>query len=168
MGKNLLDHNASNGVSAPIKLRQALVSEANDLCNLAIRSKAIWGYEEEFLQQCRQWIKIDKEYIEKWPVVVLEKNNEIKGFYSLKKINEENRLDNLWIEPKFVRCGYGQILFQDAIEVARTLKWNHFRLAGEPKAVVFYKKMGARLIGSVQSRLKADLFLPHMEYDLNL
>ena len=144
-------------------IRKAKAEEAIFLSNLALRSKSYWGYSEEFIEACRPHIYVDKEYIEKWPVVVAELNNNIIGFFSLKQIDSENRLDNLWIEPKFIKCGYGKILFSESIKHAKDLGWNYFRLAGEPDAVTFYEKMGATLIGEIQSRLRDDLFLPHME-----
>ena len=144
-------------------IRKARVEEAIFLSNLALRSKAHWGYSEEFIEACRPHIYVDKDYIEKWPVVVGVLNEKIIGFFSLKSIGEENRLDNLWIEPKFIKYGYGKILFNEAVKYARELEWNYFRLAGEPDAVLFYEKMGAALIGEIQSRLREDLFLPHME-----
>jgi hypothetical protein len=55
------------------------------------------------------------------------------------------------------------MLFKEAIKSAKELEWDYFRLAGEQGAIPFYKKMGATLIGEIKSRLRADLFLPHME-----
>jgi GNAT superfamily N-acetyltransferase len=148
-------------------IRKANLGEEVYLSDLAIRSKSVWGYSEEFLEACRPHLKIDKEYLSKWPVFIMEEDNQIKGFYSLKIINHEPRLDNLWIEPPHLKHGIGKQLFKHATETAKALGWASFRLAGEPGAVVFYEKMGAKIIGTVQSRLKNDLFLPHMEMNLD-
>ncbi len=145
------------------KIRDAFESEGVSLSRLALRSKSIWGYDEAFIEACKPHIKVDEEYIKSWPVVVIEKNNEVLGFYSLKEISNEKRLDNLWIEPGYVRSGFGSVLFENAVKRAKELNWTYFRLAGEPGAIPFYEKMGAKLIGKVQSRLREDLFLPHME-----
>jgi GNAT superfamily N-acetyltransferase len=148
------------------EIRKAKLGEETYLSELAIRSKAHWGYTHDFLEACRPHIKIDREYIENWPVVLIEKNQEILGFYSLKEIKSENRLDNLWIDPKYINQGFGKILFQHACDTAKSLGWAQFRLAGEPDAVKFYEKLGAKIIGEIQSRLREDLFLPHMEIQL--
>ncbi len=145
------------------KIRNAFKNEGEKLSELALRSKAIWGYDNSFIEACRPHIKVDEEYIQNWPVVVVEKNNEVLGFYSLKQIASEKRLDNLWIEPRYMRSGLGRVLFENAVERAKELNWTYFRLAGEPDAVQFYEKMGAKLIGKVESRLGEGLFLPHME-----
>ncbi|MCA9487100.1 MAG: GNAT family N-acetyltransferase [Nanoarchaeota archaeon] len=146
------------------KIRDAFKNEGGKLSELALRSKSIWGYDDSFIEACRPHIKVDEKYIQKWPVVVIEKDSELLGFYSLKEIGNEKRLDNLWIEPRYVRSGFGRVLFENAIERAKELNWSYFRLAGEPDAIPFYEKMGAKLIGKVQSRLGEDLFLPHMEF----
>ena len=153
MSRNVLEY----------KIRDAFKNEGEELSQLALRSKSIWGYDDAFIEACRPHIKVDEEYIQNWPVVVIEKNNDVLGFYSLKEISNEKRLDNLWIEPRCVRSGLGRVLFENAVDRAKELNWSYFRLAGEPDAIPFYEKMGAELIGKVQSRLRDDLFLPHME-----
>ncbi|OUR96911.1 hypothetical protein A9Q84_11285 [Halobacteriovorax marinus] len=144
-------------------LRPAKLSEAKFLSELELRSKSYWGYSKEFIEACRAYLFIDDDYISNWPVIVAEHDKNIIGFLSLKTVDSENRLDNLWIEPKFINCGYGRRLFEQGIVEAKALGWESFRLAAEPGAVAFYEKMGAVVIGKVQSRLKKDLFLPHME-----
>ncbi len=148
-------------------IRKARLGEEDYLSDLAIRSKSVWGYSEEYLEACRPHLKIDQEYISKWPVFILEEDNRIMGFYSLKIVNHEPRLDNLWIEPSHLKHGIGKQLFKHATNTAKALGWASFRLAGEPGAVAFYEKMGANVIGTIQSRLKTDLLLPHMEMALN-
>ncbi len=148
------------------KIRDANSHEDDLLSQLALRSKAIWGYDDDFMKACEPHIKIDKDYISNWPVVVIEINGEVVGFYSLKVISNENRLDNLWIEPKYIRKGFGKILFEDAVHRSKKLNWSYFRLAGEKKAIIFYEKMGAKLIGQIPSRLGKGITLPHMEYNL--
>jgi GNAT superfamily N-acetyltransferase len=144
-------------------LRKADISEAQYLSDLAIKSKAHWGYSAEFLESCRPLIYISEKYIQEWPVVVALSGKQITGFYSLKVIDGENRLDNLWIGPEFIKTGAGTKLFEHAVKKARELGWSYFRLAGEPNAVAFYEKLGATLIGEIPSRLKDGRPLPHME-----
>ena len=56
-------------------IRKATPGEGEYLSHLAIRSKAVWGYPEEFLEACRPHIRIDQEYISNWLVFVLESGN---------------------------------------------------------------------------------------------
>ena len=39
--------------------------------------------------------------------MILEENTEIFGFFALKTINGENRLDHLWLEPRIIKKGLG-------------------------------------------------------------
>lgn len=102
-------------------------------------------------------------YIRDWPVFVAECENRNVGFFALKNVNGENRFDHLWIEPSFIKKGIGKLLFYRAIEDAKQLKWGSFRLAADPYTLDFYLKLGCLKIGRVQSRIKPDLFLPHVE-----
>lgn len=98
---------------------------------------------------------------------MLEDSGSIVGYFSLKMINGENRLDNLWIEPKFIRKGYGSLLLSESIDRAKELGWDSFRMAVDDFAVGFYESKGASVIGKVQSRLGQDVCLNHMELNFN-
>ncbi|MBS1983725.1 MAG: GNAT family N-acetyltransferase [Bdellovibrionales bacterium] len=75
-------------------------------------------------------------------------------------------MDHLWILPEFIGKSIGRCLFARAVEEARKLEWTEFWLAADPYAIGFYEKLGAVQLGTVQSRIKPDLFLPHMKFDL--
>jgi len=149
-----------------IQIRPAKVAEAQGLTELALRSKSIWGYDKTYLRNCREALTLQASDIQNWPVHVCEINNLIVGFCALKHVDGEDRLDHLWIEPKYIKQGIGSHLFSIAIVEAQKLGWPLFRLAADPPAKGFYEKMGAECIGTVQSRIKPDLLLPHMEFEL--
>ncbi len=153
-------------MSFSYEIRDALNGEAEYLSELTLRSKAYWGYSKEFLERCRPHLVVSTEYIENWPVRVLESSQSIIGYMSLKEISGETRLDNLWIEPEYIKHGYGTILFKEAISQARKLNWKTFRMAVEEQSIGFYEKLGAKIVGKVQSRLGGDIFLTHMEFSL--
>lgn len=148
-------------------IRKAKESEAKYLSDLAIRSKAYWGYDENFLEKCRPILTITKEYIQNWHVFVLEEKKVVKGFYTLKVIEGENRLDCLWLEQDNIGMGYGSILFHHIVFEAKKLGWSYFRLVGEPSAIGFYEKMGATKIGDIASSVGGGRLLPHMEYEIS-
>lgn len=140
--------------------------DSEKLSELAMRSKSYWPYSPDFLSQTRSLLKINKEYIDRWPVVISvnKKTNEYLGFFSLKEVGEENRLDHLWVEPKYLQLGLGSKLFNESINRARELKWKSFRIAAEPYSLPFYEKMGAVMIGKIKSSIKPSLEVPHLEY----
>lgn len=149
-----------------IQIREARRNEVEELNELAIMSKSIWGYSAEFLERCRPHIRVDDQYLQRWPVRVATLEDRPVGFYSLKVVQGDNRLDNLWIHPDYIKQGIGRKLFRDAIRVAKAMKWQYFRMAGEPESVGFYKKQRASLIGEVPSRLGEGIVLPYLEFQI--
>jgi GNAT superfamily N-acetyltransferase len=153
-----------------IIFRKAHAHEGELLTELSLRSKSFWKYSQEFLEKCRPLLTIDQSYIENWPVIVLVNPNnaqgEILGYYSLKVVGSENRLDNLWLDLPFIRKGFGSVAIEHAKKEARLLGWDHFYLASEPLAVAFYEKYGGKMIGLIQSKLDENLQLPHIKFTI--
>lgn len=151
-----------------VKIRPAYHDEGILLTELTLRSKSYWKYSLAYLESCRSHLCIDEDYIKRWPVLVLERAdgilNQIIGYYSLKIISGEQRLDNLWIDLPYIGKGFGKIAILHALGVARDLMWDHFYLASEPGAVLFYQKCGGLLVGQVPSKLEANLKLPHIKF----
>ncbi|MEC2548071.1 GNAT family acetyltransferase, partial [Bacillus cereus] len=54
-----------------MKIREALLSEANELSEFALQSKATWDYSEEFILACKEDLTITEEYIKNNFVYVL-------------------------------------------------------------------------------------------------
>lgn len=146
-----------------LNVRAAVKSEARFLSGLAMRSKSYWPYPADYLEKCVGVLHVTEDDIQNWPVLVAELDGEIIGFFALKKVSNENRLDHLWIDPRYIGKGTGKVLFAKSLVAAKEIGWNQFRIAADPYAEPFYIKMGAKTIGSVQSSNKPDLFLPHME-----
>ncbi|MBL7671441.1 MAG: GNAT family N-acetyltransferase [Bdellovibrionaceae bacterium] len=155
--------NVSNSVDSSIVIRPAHDHEACFLSGLAVRSKSYWPYPPDYLEKCYNVLKVTSEDIRNWPVGVSELNGEIIGFFALKTVSDENRLDHLWIDPRFVGKGVGKSLFKEAVLAAKRIGWSQFRIASDPYAEPFYLKMGAKNVGSVQSNIRPNLLLPHME-----
>lgn len=147
-----------------MKTRPAEISEGPFLSRLALRSKSLHGYDKDYLEKCRPALTIDEAYIREWPVVVVESDDTVAGFFALKTINGENRLDHLWLEPTCTGKGMGSEVFSKIIKTAKQMEWESFRIVADPKSRGFYKKMGAVDIGMTQSRIAPEIQLPHMEY----
>lgn len=63
-------------------IRSAKDKDCNILSDLAYKSKAYWGYTEDFLKQCKDDLTVTKEYIRENPVYLMESDNNIVAFYS--------------------------------------------------------------------------------------
>lgn len=147
-----------------MKIRKALVSEANELSELALHSKATWNYSEEFILACKEDLTITDEYIKNNFVYVLENDNMKIGFFSF--LRNDKALDFLYIHPRYKGKGYGKILWKFVIEQANELGIKSFTIDSDPNAKGYYLKMGAKLIGETPSTVFEDRLLPLLKYDV--
>ena len=64
-------------------IRSAKDKDCNILSDLAYKSKAYWGYTEDFLKQCKDDLTVTKEYIRENPVYLMESDNNKVDFIAL-------------------------------------------------------------------------------------
>jgi GNAT superfamily N-acetyltransferase len=147
-------------------IRQANADEAEALTELALRSKGHWGYDAEFLRDCRSDVTVTPELISSSPVFVLEDEGRVAGFYSLSGEGAEVELLHLFVEPWAVGRGFGKLLFQHALERARDDNFELLVIGSDPYALGFYEAMGARRIGDVASTVRPGRMLPLLHYPL--
>src|SRR5918911_5737132 len=102
--------------SLNLSIRRASPDEASLLSELALRSKAHWGYTKEFLEACRADLTLSPDYIARSPVFVLEEENRIVGFYGLRERVDDIELTYLFVEPSAMNRGYGKLLWQHLVE----------------------------------------------------
>ncbi|MFB0828508.1 GNAT family N-acetyltransferase [Brevibacillus laterosporus] len=146
-------------------LREALVSEAEELSQLALDSKATWDYDEAFILACKEDLTINQAYIEKNHVYVLEKEGRVIGFFSFVR-KELDSLDFLYMHRDYKGQGYGSILWSFVKEKAIELGIDKFTIDSDPHAKGFYLKMGARQIGEIPSTVWKDRVLPLLQFEL--
>lgn len=150
------------------QIRRATPDEAGVLTALAIRSKASWGYTPEFMERVRSILVVPAERIATQQVFAAEDSQGIAGFYEL--VATENPavgwLESLFIEPRVIGTGCGRLLWQHAVQTARESGYTSVELESDPNAASFYRKMGAYLIGSVESTAQKGRMLPIMRFDL--
>ena len=96
-------------------IRAARPEEGALLSQLALRSKAHWGYEPQFVEDCRGELTLDPEYIAAHPVYVSAEGGRVVGFYSLVEKGEGAiDLNHLYVEPSHIGRGHGRRLFLHA------------------------------------------------------
>ena len=152
-----------------IDLRPARPGEAATLSELALRSKAHWGYDEEFLQRCRVVLTLRDDELEPRRTVVAEEDGRIVGYYTLDESehNGESELGNLWIDPRHLRRGVGRLLWEHAIETARRLGLTSLLVTADPHAEGFYRAMGATRVGRVPSEIAPGRLLPQLRVTIS-
>lgn len=147
-------------------IRCAVTDEIFVLTEIAVRSEAYWGYDKEFMDNFRREYALSIEYIEKNPTYVLENEGDIIGFYSLMPAEDKAELEYLFIEPVYIGCGYGKLLWEHMITTCHELGIKRVELVTGPQVKGFYIKMGAELVGEVESLVRAGSMIPRLAYVL--
>ncbi|MDR0270417.1 GNAT family N-acetyltransferase [Paenibacillus sp.] len=148
-----------------MNIRKAKIDEAGYLSDLSLRSKAHWGYSDDFLEACREDLTVSPEYISSSLVFVIEDGGTIKGFLGLERKNDTCLLNNLFIDPEGIGKGYGKALWQHMLKVVKGLNVRSVQIHSDPHAENFYLAMGAKWIGEVESTIFEGRKLPLMEFE---
>jgi len=150
-----------------VRLRRARTEEAAALSALAFRSKAYWGYSDDFMAACRDELTLAPEQIEARPTYVLEAAGAIAGFYVLDPLSEHSvELDALFVEPDCIGRGYGRALIEHALSQARALGHRTLIIQGDPNAAAFYRRIGGRPAGTRASASIPGRVLPLFRVEL--
>ena len=150
-------------------IRLVKTDEVDSISQLALVSKAHWGYSKEFMEACKDELSYTKEMIENEEYVfyLKESNNTILGFYVLKKLNsDEVELEALFLEPMFIKKGFGQELLNHAKETAINFGIKSMHIQADPYAQDFYEKAGAKLISKKESGSIPGRYLPLLKLEL--
>lgn len=129
-------------------IRRARNGEASLLSELALQSKSHWGYDNEFIDLCRQELTYSDEQLNAHHAYVAELGSDIVGFYFLViQCARECELEALFVRPKFIGQGHGRQLLNHAKNVAKECGMETMRIQGDPHAERFYLAAGAKQIG---------------------
>lgn len=143
-----------------MNVREARAGEAAVLSDIAFRSKAYWGYSEDFMRACRAELTYGPGDLECMYFALVEDPG-IVGFYALDRISaDEVELDALFVVPEAIGRGYGRALVEHARRSARGMGARTIVIQGDPNAEPFYLAMGAVATGERESHSIPGRFLP--------
>lgn len=149
-----------------MRIRPARADEADALTDLAMRSKASWGYDAAFMQQVHPDMLVSRDDIERSHCLIAEDEGRLCG-YVLTFINGETALlRDLFIDPAYFGRGVGRELFDLALEHAKAQGARVLTLQSDPNARAFYEHLGMQCTGEVPSIVGNGRALPVMELDL--
>ena len=152
-------------------IRNAISDEAAILSSLALRSKAYWGYSQEFLAACRQELSVASEEIEAeiYCHAVADNKGLIVGFYALKRLSAKKfELEALFVEPDHIGTGIGRALMTHALTSVRSQGGDSIIIQSDPYAARFYEAAGGVRIGKRESGSIPGRHLPVYEITLTL
>jgi GNAT superfamily N-acetyltransferase len=147
-------------------LRRPIVEELPTLSALCLRSKALWGYDEGFIDGCRSELTFDPCELRSSSIALAEADGRIVGVTQFKVTGNEADLLKLFIEPTMVRGGVGTKLFHWAIREAARMGADRMLIESDPDAAPFYRRMGAKDCGLAPSGSIAGRMLPKLVREL--
>ena len=119
-------------------IRRATPAEASFVSDLALRSTPYWGYSADFMLACQSELTFVATYLTSHPTFVIEVEERIVGFYSLKPMSDDEvELQALFVEPASIGHGYGRALMTHAKRQAKALGYQwliiHLSMLNRPR-----------------------------------
>src|SRR5262245_47280262 len=145
-----------------MRIRPARPDEAELVSDLAVRSKAHWGYDDEFLAGSRVQLAVRAGEVTSRRVTVAERDGVVVGFYALEGQPPTGVLDLMFVDPDHLRGGVGRRLWAHVVTTARDVGLTAFTIDSDPFAEGFYLAMGAIRTGSTPSPVRAGRELPRL------
>ncbi len=147
-------------------LREPRASELTALSDLCMRSKAVWGYDDAFMQACRAELTLTQEDMSASRLQVGEADDVIVGVAQVSAAGDVAYLEKLFVEPDRLRSGAGRALFAWAVRTAKDMGADRLVIEADPGAAAFYRRMGARDDGVAPSASIPGRTLPRLVLDL--
>ena len=127
-------------------VRSADPAEGERLRDIAIAAKAHWGHDLDWVREWAARGDFSPRALRERTAFVAEADGRVVGWAAVSEHGESAWLDDLWVDPGWMRRGIGARLFRHAAEHARRLGAARMEWEAEPNAVGFYERMGAHWV----------------------
>ena len=155
---------SANDASA--RIRPLDPGEGERLREIAVAAKSYWGYDRELVARWADTGNFSPQGLQEKEIYVAEHEGQAVGWASLIPKGEVGWLDDLWIEPDWMRKGIGSLLFHHARERAKQMGATRLEWEAEPNALGFYKVMGGQYLRDSE-RTPFGRVIPVMGIDLS-
>src|SRR5262249_1711338 len=135
-----------------ISIRRARPADSDALSNIARAAKQYWGYPQELIRLWHDDLTVTPAFIARQPVYCALRGRTRIGFYAISGTHAARELEHLWVHPRSIGIGIGRMLFAHLIERLRAMRVTRLRVASDPNAEGFYRRMGARRVGRTGSK----------------
>jgi GNAT superfamily N-acetyltransferase len=146
-----------------VTVRPARAAEAEAISALALRSKAHWGYDADFLTACRADLTIRPEWCDGVRLVVAEQDGVLLGYARVAGEPPVGELAGLFVDPAAIGRGVGGVLLRHAVRMAAGFGMTALEIESDPNAEPFYRHAGAVRTGVARSTVDPDRLLPRLE-----
>ena len=150
-------------------IRAALSQDSKQLTALALRSKAHWGYSQEFMVACHEELSqpCKKIMAPEFHFFVSEVAGSVTGFYAVEQLSaREFELEALFVEPDWIGKGVGRLLMNHAKAEVLSQGGRSIYIQADPNSAGFYQAIGGALIGQKESASIPGRFLPSYVIEL--
>ena len=147
-------------------IRPPLVEELPALSELCFRSKAVWGYDDDFMEACRRELSIEPCDLRSTSIAVAEQDGKLVGVAQIRVVGSKADLLKLFVDPTVLRSGIGTALFAWASDLATGQGADRVLIEADPDAAPFYRRMGAQDVGLARSGSIPGRMLPKLVKDL--
>ena len=149
-------------------IRSAVPDDAGALTELAMRSKAHWGYDARFMELCRAELTMTAARMAEEEIVVAGRTDrELSGFTSfVREPDGTVEVMNCFVEPALIGTGIGHALMTELIARARAMGIAVMMVDSDPQAEGFYRRHGFRRVGEAPSGSIPGRSLPRLRLDL--
>jgi len=134
-----------------LRVRRARRDDSARLTRLAHDAKRFWGYSEELIRLWRADLTVTPRFIAEHAVYCAVQGSRIVGFYALSGEHGARDLEHMWVDPRHIGRGVGRSMFAHLLRHLRRVGVTRLTIASDPNAEGFYRKLGARRVGSVAS-----------------
>lgn len=143
-------------------IRLATTADGPVLTALALRSKAHWGYDADFLAACVPALTIDATVLDAGPAFVATRADRTPvGFVAVDLAGPDGvEVTHLFVDPPAIGSGVGRRLWDRAVAAALVAGASAVVVEADPNAEPFYARLGAQPIGSRPSSVTPDRRLP--------
>ena len=132
------------------------------LSELCMRSKAVWGYDADFMAACLKELTFVPGDLVSSRIAVAARGESVLGVAQVRMVGCDADLQKLFVEPSALRGGVGKALFDWAIDAAHKMGASRMIIEADPGAAPFYRRLGARDAGLVPSGSIAGRLLPKL------
>lgn len=147
-------------------LRPPTVAELPALSELCLRSKAHWGYDQPFLDQCRDELTLTEADLDGTHLAVAVMDDRPVGVVQVAIKAGDADILKLFVAPGYMGRSVGTALFRWGATRAGGEGASRILIDADPGAEPFYLKLGARRVGQSASGSVPGRMLPRLEFVL--
>ena len=146
-------------------IRPAKEGDATVLTDLCMVSKQSNGYDDAFMEACREELRVTPERLRSEQFWVAENASHICGCVGLEVDSERKtgEVCTFFVHPDWQRKGVGRLLWVPVLQAAREQNLEMLHLDADPAAVPFYLSLGFVTVGENPSGSIPGRTIPYME-----